>query len=415
MHNELILLFEKHFFVLLVFHGVLSALATLFLINNLKERYFSKEKELVEKDLFRLQLVSNESLLFKLFFEVSLRKNNLYSSALFFYLFNFTLPLMGLFLSIWVAFYLKNVEYKGRVAKTNILNLDEFGMTFQKVERIFGEGSMADLMLSEYAPKSKKLKALSSLAANLSPANLKIVKQTLFSTDDEIRMFGYAVVNKAEQALSSKISHQLSIFQREDEKGEEAHMELRASAAKELAFLYWEMVYIELAHDNLKANFLKDVEHYIKIAKEFYEPEIKAIHSNVKRYTSKVEKAQKKMDTLEDPKEKEKERKNLHRYINRLEKEKKKYAKYVGITVSQYTLMGRMYMSRGDLERAHQEFLSADKISNGSSTSIIPYLAEVNFLKGNYQEVKHIMNSAKSLEFNGTLYPIVEQWKVRNV
>ena len=312
--------------------------------------------------------------------------------------------MFGVLASIWISWYIMNVTYSKKVENTNILNLDEFGMEYLKVERMFGEGSMSDLMTSEYAPKSKKLMALSSLSANLSPANLKIIKNTLFSTDDEIRMFGYAIINKAEQKLSAKMNTHLEIFNEEDEKEEDdpdLDFERRAYAAKELGFLYWEMVYIELAHDSLKDNFLDEVIRYTTIAKEFYTDEVNVIYEKIVKYESKL--AEIKLE--ENPIE-------YYKRHDTLEMEKRRYDNFNDISTRLYVLMGRVYMYKNDLEKAVIEFTIAQDIDTSEASFSLPYLAEVNFLMGNYDVVHLIMKQAKDLEFNATLYPISQQWRV---
>ena len=403
MVSDFIFSFEKYFLALFIVHTFLSILVAFLLLQYTSKRFVSDTKEAKEIDIYRMQISVTQSSLFQKALKLSLHKNNPKTNAIFFFLFSFTIPVLGPFLSLWIAWYLNHVEYEKRVSNTNILNLDEFGMAFLKVERIFGEGSMADLMVSEYAPKSKKLKALSSLAANLSPANLKIVRQTLFSTDDEIRMFGYAVINKAEQALSAKINDQIEIFQEEEEKGEDKDIERYAASARELGVLYWEMVYTELAHESLKENFLKEVKQYTQIAKIFYQERADLYFKSLEELKRTYQKA----FNEEKPDEKE-----LAILSKKLEEEKKNYDLYLHTSVGLYVMMGKVYMNEKDYDKAAEEFAIAKEFENTSSSLVLPYLAEVHYLRGNYTLVSNIMNSAKMWEFSATLYPIVRQWKV---
>jgi len=404
MIANFILFVEHNFLILFFVHIVISLIMAHFLSDITKKRFVKNTKKVRELDEARIQLVEQESAIFKLFFEVSLHKHNPVTSQVFLFFFNFTIPLFGIFTSSWIMYYLMHISYPKKVENTNILNLDEFNASFLKVERMFGEGSMSDLMTSPYAPKSKKLMALSSLSANLSPANLKIIKNTLFSTDDEIRMFGYAIINKAEQKLSAKMNVHLDIFNEEDEKKEEDRdNERMAHAAKELGFLYWEMVYIELAHDSLKDNFLEEVIKYIAIAKEFYEDAVNRVYENVLQYETKLQELDKEDDKYEF--------KYQQRY-DILELEKRSYDNYNNIATRLYVLMGRVYMYQQKFEKAEREFKIAQEIDTAESSFVLPYLAEVNFLLGNHKKVRSIMKQAKNLELNATLYPIAKQWKV---
>ncbi len=402
MIASFILFVEHNFLILFFIHIIICVSSANILYKFMEKRFVKDSKKVKMQDAARIQLVEQESPIFKLFFEVSLHKYNDKTTKVFIFFLNFTIPLFGVFVSSWLAWYLMHITYSKKVENTNILNLDEFGMSFLKVERMFGEGSMSDLMTSEHAPKSKKLMALSSLSTDLTPANLKIIKNTLFSTDDEIRMFGYAIINKAEQKLSARMNVHLEVFNEENSKDEdeEKDEERFAYAAKELGFLYWEMVYIELAHDSLKDNFLQEVTKYIAIAKEFYTDEVHKIYERVVKYEQRLQEVDEKEDILEYQK----------RY-DTLELEKRGYDNYNDICTRLYVLMGRVYMYSEKYDKASTEFMIAQEVDTAESSFVLPYIAEVNFLLGNYHTVYSIMHEAKDLEFNATLYPVIKQWK----
>jgi len=389
------------------------------------KRFVRKTEEIELRDKKRLDEIIGKNIVFRTLFKVSLHKNNRITNFLFMFLFNFSMPIVGYAFSIWITLYLKHVKYEKVVANTNILNLDEFGTSFLKVERIFGEGSMIDLMNSEYAPKSKKLKALSSLANNATPANLKIIRETLSSTDDEIRMFGYAIINKAEKTLNIKINTQLEKFNEaktflsmkdEDDlenmhaegykKYNKYYRESMAEAAKELAHLYWELVYTELSHESLKEDFLKEVVKYITISKEYYRGSITQFENDFVKYESKI----KELDTMVELNNEKKD--SLQGYIDELESSRQKLYHQKDLLTKLYVLMGRVHMSRKEYDNANTEFTIAQELHTTYSSFILPYLAEIHFLTGNYRVVNSIMNEAKELGVNATLHPIVEQWKV---
>ncbi len=395
MVNNLILFVEEYFFILYMVHILISIVLSIVLSSFTSSRFVVNTQEVKLKDSLRLQAISSRSSrIFRLLFNVSLHKNNRKTNLAFMFLFNLAMPLVGYMFSIWISWYLKNVSYEKKVLNTNILNLDEFGMSFLKIDRIFGEGSMSTLLVDKYSPKSKKLKALSSLASNLSPANLRIIRQTLSSTDDEIRMFGYAVINKAEQALNVKINTQLEIFTDTFNEKEEI-----AAAAKELASLYWEMVYTELSHDSLKENFLSEVVKYVEVAKEFYIEEVNIIDEKVNEYTYQL-------TMFKEDEEKEKEV-----VIKKLDIDKKRLTEYMDICTRLYVMMGRVYMNTGRYEKANTEFTIAQELDTAEASFILPYLAEVHYLTGNYDVVHSMMNTASNLNMNATLYSVSQQWK----
>jgi len=380
--DSFFIFYEKHIVIIYAIHIVISLVLALFSALYLRKRYSKNSEEIKQKDKTREEAVELNSSLFKLLFKVSLHKNNFITNFLFIFFFNLPIPLIGYIFTIWIVWYLGYVTYEKKVIHTNVLNLDEFGMSFLKVERIFGEGSMSDLMTSQYAPKAKKLKALSSLAANISPVNLQIVRETLKSTDDEIRMFGYAVINKAEKTLNQKINKHLEIIHNQVQKGENKDNAKVAISSKELAFLYWEMVYTELSHDSLKNNFLNQSIIYIELSKDYYNDKIDeyCAGGNCKEYIS--------------------------------DREKIELQEAYRATSSLYMLMGRIHLLRGNHEAAKAEFTVAQELLPNNDSFILPYLAEVYYLTGKYDIVKSLLNRTEGLELNATLHPIVEQWKM---
>jgi tetratricopeptide (TPR) repeat protein len=398
--NEYLLSFEPYIASLyaIIVHVIISFVLALLLSSLTSKRFKSKGKEVQRKDKLSLEGVANKNFLYKKLFSVSLRRNNRITNVLFLFIFNLAMPIIGYIFSIWITLYLKNVRYKKRVTNTNILNLDEFGISFLKVQRIFGEGFMGELINNQDIPRSKKLKALSSLSGNLSPANLKIIRSTLSSKDDEIRMFGYSTINKAEKSINTKINAYLETYSKEKNKKEqEQSAENIANAAKELATLYWELVYTELSHESLKVDFLKEAKKYIKVARKFYK---------LKRYEleNKIEKLN--YELLQE--ETDKTTIEIEEKIKNLEDN---LIQTTDVVTKLYVLMGRVYMSEKDYENASTELTIAQELNENKSSFILPYLAEIQFLLGNYTVVSSIMNRSQDLNLNTTLNPIIEQWK----
>jgi len=396
MGSSFTLFVEEYFFIIYAVHIFISIVIAIISSAYTSSRFVTNTSAAKMQDSQRLQSIGNRSSrAFRLLFNFSLHKNNRITNFLFLFLFNLAMPVIGYFLTIWISWYLKHVTYDKKVLNTNILNLDEFSASFLKVDRIFGEGSMSTLLVDKYSPKSKKLKALSSLASNLSPANLRIIRQTLSSTDDEIRMFGYAVINKAEQSLNVKINKQLEIFTDTFNEKEEI-----AAAAKELASLYWEMVYTELSHESLKENFLHEVVKYVEVAKDFYIKEVNVMDEKVNEYEYQLS-----ILTEEDEKEKEE-------LIHKLDVDKKRLTEYMDVCTKLYVMMGRVYLNSGKYDKANTEFTIAQELDTAEASFILPYLAEVHYLTGNYDVVHTMMNMASNLNYNSTLYSVSEQWKV---
>lgn len=269
------------------------------------------------------------------------------TAFMFMFIYNLSMPIIGYISSIWISYYLKNISYEKKLEETSFLDLELFENNFIKVERQFGEGSIQDMMLNEFVPTEKKIKALVSMSDNISQNNIQIIKNTLSSSDDEVRLYSFAIIDKIERGINGKIYKSLEAFKRTEERKE------RAKLAKDLAFLYWEMIYYELSEDSLRDYLLQEVLNYIDIAKEHY---------------------------FQDPK--------LH------------------------ILLGRVYMLKKEYLKASSQFTLANELSPEDIAFIMPYLAEINFITGHYNTVKEIIKHADGLDLNSTMFPIVEQWKV---
>jgi hypothetical protein len=382
--------YEQHLGLILWIHLLLSLCVALIISVYALKRFKKSTKKINIQDAQRLKDIEGKSWFYRILFKASLHKNNQITVFLFSFLFNLTVPFLGYFFTLWVFWYMVNVKYEEKILDTNILDLEEFQESFLEVERLFGEGSMITVMNSDYIPKSKKLKALAALSTTHTPVSLQVIKQTLSSKDDEIRMFGYAILNKEETRINANINKQLALISEEKAKGKDKNEQRIASAAKELAHLYWEMVYTELADESLKVSFLNAVTTYLEIAKDYYIPHLDEVIAKIRQCE-----------------EEDKELTHLHE----LRKERKKLEETYAVCASLFTLMGRVYMYRGQYEQAKAELTVAKELLSERSTFLIPYLAELYFITKKYHIVSSLMHQAVGIEYNEKLYPIVQQWR----
>jgi len=264
----------------------------------------------------------------------------------FMFLFNLSLPIIGYFATFWIAYYFKTVTYNKEVENISFLDLELFGTDFIEVQRRFGEGSIQDMMLNKYVPTTKKIQALVSMAENISQENVQIIKSTLSSSDDEVRLYSFAIIDKIERNINGKIYKFLHVYQ------ETSDERMKSKVAKDLAFLYWEMIYFELSEESLKNYLLREVKKYIQDAKIHYDDDI-----------------------------------GLH------------------------ILLGKVYMLEKNFISASSEFTIANKLSDHELHFVKSYVAEINFLTGHYRVVKNIINEAEDLGLNTKMYPITQQWK----
>lgn len=382
--DNLLNFMQEYFLVLFFIHILLSLVLSFGISKYALKRFKKSGAEVVAKDKQRLLYMHKKKWFPQLLFKISLYQNNQIAIFLFTITLNIALPFIGYFVTVWLFWYMLNIKYDKRVLDTNILNLDEFKSSFLKVERTFGEGSMINLIRNAYIPKSKKIRALSMLATNTSPLSLSIVKQTLTSDDDEIRMFGYAILNKTEKALNEKINSNLDIIRLESIKGQNKDHKKIALAAKELAFLYWEMIYTEVSHESLKTNFLNSSILYLIMAKDYY-------LSNICHTIEIIN--------------------NLKKDDPQLKIERNKLEETYLTCSNLFTLMGKVYSKKQKYDKAKESFTMAEELLFEKSTAILPYLAEVYFITKKYSITKSILNHSKELKLNPKLYPIIKQWE----
>ena len=386
----MIIVIEKYIIIYLLVTLLFSFIVSLFLQSRFPHK--DENKQLIDQQ--ELQLLDQKPI-HKLLARITVHKYNRITAMVWIFFFNIAIPFAGYVFTLWIFWYLTHVKYENKVAFTNILDLDEFKNTFSKIDRVFGEGSMINLLNNPYVPKSKKLRALATLAATPSPSSLTIIKQTLSSNDDEIRLYGYSILNNLEKKINVKINVNLEkIHEEAGKKKDKQDEEIIADSSMNLAFSYWELVYLELAHESLKNNFLNSAINYIKIAKEFYKDEIK-------EYSKGIETLKLNKEDTEDF------RKQLHTQTDALNDLYEKAAHL-------YTLMGRIFLYRGLHEQAQAELTIAEELLPEDTTTIIPYLAEVYFSIQKYSITQSVLNRYDSLKFNATLYPVIKQWEYKN-
>ena len=261
------------------------------------------------------------------------------------FVFNLIIPVVGYLFTLWMGYYLLRVKYVKRLKHTKTLNMHELDHEFPQVKRMFGEGSMVELMSNEFAPKQKRMKALAVMAEDLNQKNIALIKQSLSDKDDEIRLFSFSLIDNMEQNINTKI-HQSSL-RFENEKDPEK----RASAAKELAYLYWDMIYFDLSDATLKAYLLDESLRYAKIV---FEHNMSDASVNI--------------------------------------------------------LLGKIYLAKENYEEASTQFIMA--IESGMDNEyIIPYLAELYFKRKNYRSIRAMLNQVNGLGINAKMYPVIVQWE----
>jgi tetratricopeptide (TPR) repeat protein len=260
---------------------------------------------------------------------------------LFFILFNLAMPIVGVVLTLWIVYYLRMVTYEKKLENVHYIDMSEFTGAFIKVKRIFGEGSMKELLTNDALDPSMKMKALVSLSDNIQKRDIPLIKGALSSQNDEIRLYSFAIIDNLERNINNRIHQKMQIF-RNSKKGMQ-----EAKLAKELALLYWEVVYFELADEELKLFIAKEVDRYASKAL-VHMPEDNDLHF----------------------------------------------------------LLGRCCLLTGEYKRA----IAYLEVIVDRDRRAVPYLAELYFIEKSYEKVGGLLAHAEWLRSDQILNPVVEIW-----
>ncbi len=204
-------------------------------------------------------------------------KNHIATIILLFLMFNIAIPGIGYIFTIWIVYYLLNVTYEKALTNAKYINMIEFENEFPEIKRVFGEGSMNELLSNDIASTSLKMKALVSMSDYITRENLALIKNSLSDKNDEIRLYSFAIIDNMERDINDKIHIKLKEFQ------ESNSSIAKAKVAEELTFLYWDMVYYELSNDDLKKYILNELKKYATIVLK-----VNLHHTNINILLGKV-------------------------------------------------------------------------------------------------------------------------------
>ncbi|PSU44835.1 hypothetical protein C9J12_25405 [Photobacterium frigidiphilum] len=185
-------------------------------------------------------------------------KTPIVSSVTFLFLFNFLLPLFGMFgtvFSLLVALYIPR--------KQNLTTWQECeeALLPQSPDDVlstqFGTGALRDILLNNTDPE-RRLIAVSAIRHLPKPQAVPLLQLALKDLSDDVRLLGYSSL----ETIETQINETLSLF-----KNQFQHQE-QASKAYEIAQQYWELCYLGIAEGALRKHYLEQAELYLTIAND---------------------------------------------------------------------------------------------------------------------------------------------------
>ena len=195
----------------------------------------------------------------------------------------------------------------------------------------FSRGGLFEV-LERSSDTDKQVVAVMATTRMKSKQAVPLLKVAMRDEADDVRLLAYSIKDRKESEINGKIKRLLSVLERDDAHGagrSGAPLSARERAATErsLAFLYWELVYLDLAEGDIREFFLAQV------------------ISRARAALAEVE--------------------------------------YGPLTV----LLARAYIELADFEAASQALDAAERIGV-ERVVLAPYRAEVAFHRGRFREVK---------------------------
>jgi hypothetical protein len=177
----------------------------------------------------------------------------------FFFILTTTMLTFGLFLSLLLVMI--GLRTAKKIEKTQTLDkisFNEISDDFPQIKRIFGEASLAHTLNQSGAGMQTKIKVLSALSEVNTPESITLIKQALSDESDEVRLYSFSLIDHYEKELNKKIHTTLG------EVNGAKNVSQKIQGYKKLAFLYWDMLYYELADENLKHYFMDKIQSIIR-------------------------------------------------------------------------------------------------------------------------------------------------------
>ncbi|MGD9642147.1 MAG: tetratricopeptide repeat protein [Elusimicrobiales bacterium] len=175
----------------------------------------------------------------------------------------FTVSLAGFAGLAFFTVYLMRSQKNLGLVKAALLNQDRLDSgTLSMPGRGMGEGAIKALCTGAASSPQARMRTvmmISEISSEI-PKHVRLLKESIKSPDDSVRMFSFSMVDSMEKRLNDQIHSKLALFRDAHSAGE------KAPAARELASLYWEYVYTGLADKEYRDIMTREAENYALLA-----------------------------------------------------------------------------------------------------------------------------------------------------
>lgn len=124
----------------------------------------------------------------------------------------------------------------------------------------FSRGGLFEV-LERSSDTDKQVVAVMATTRMKSKQAVPLLKVAMRDESDDVRLLAYSIKDKKESEINGKIKRLIQVLDEDGKHPDRKRLSDREKAATEqnLAFLYWELVYLDLAEGDIRAFFLEQV------------------------------------------------------------------------------------------------------------------------------------------------------------
>jgi tetratricopeptide (TPR) repeat protein len=240
-----------------------------------------------------------------------------------FFLSMFFFPVIGYIILFFFYRFALETQEKATLIKVESIPIEEIVVETVTVKpRKFGEGA-----LSQATNRDIDEKTILFLKNIESPISIEVARKALQNPKDEVRLSAFSILEKTERKINERISYLKTELEKEKDPKKKAFL------CRNIAFLYWELIYFGVVDKELEDFVANEALKFIRIA----------------------------LQELDDP--------EIH------------------------LVAGKIFLKRKCFKEAKKHLEKAFESGNRlTKLRIIPYLAEANFYLGNLEMVKNLLS-----------------------
>jgi len=154
---------------------------------------------------------------------------------------------IGILATVWLAGYRRREKVAHPFSK---LVLPEFVLSLREPEMKFSQGAIKSRLAHASIPTARRLQSLLALQGIPARISNPLLHGMLGDSAEDIRLVSYGLLDSREKKITAQIHRELSNLRGAQSK------DMQLIGHKQLAELYWEMVYAGLAQGDLRIHSL---------------------------------------------------------------------------------------------------------------------------------------------------------------